>query len=391
MKTKLLLFTVLALSLAGTQAAPPLPNSPSSLPATSAAASSAPSITPGLSLPAKGPRPSLATAWTEEALNLRGAEIVSPNGSASHLRRINHDLVIHGPFHGDVSVIHGDLYIIGTATGSVSVVGGQATIIGMVDGPVSVTGGDLRLSGTVRGGASVTGGQIIRDGGSRIQGVSYATTSGTGMACSNFNLFGGRSAQFPFGPSWAGRPPGDWKSFLFSPLWVAWDALFLVLWLVVAVAIAAVWPTHIASAVEDLRSQSLRYGAAGLLFWIAFWFFAICAALLSLFAIGIPFVLLLFVLYVAVKWYGYTIVFAGIGGRILRPGPGRERSVIACTAVGAIAAGLFRFIPVAGMVGWQVLGWMAAGVTVVRVSAALAKRSTPMPPAHSGPLPPPAS
>jgi hypothetical protein len=305
-----------------------------------------------------------------------------------HLSRINHDLVIHGPFQGDVSIIHGDLYIIGTVTGSVSVVGGKATIIGTVDGPVSVTGGDLRLSGTVRGGASVVGGQILRDEGSRIMGISYAT-SGTGMACSNFNLFGRSSSQFPFGP-WKRHHSGDWASFLLSPLWIAWDALFLVLWLVVAVAIAAVWPTHIASAAEDLRSQGMRYGAAGLLFWIAFWFLAICAALLSLFAIGIPFAMLLFVLYIVVKWYGYTIAFAGIGRWILRPEPGRERSAIVCTAVGAIAAGLFRFIPVIGLVGWQVLGWVAAGVAVVKVSAALAKRSAPMPPAAPGPLPPPA-
>lgn len=390
MKTKLLLFTILAFSLARAQAAPPPPNSPSPPPAASAAVSPAPSIAPGLSLSAKSPRPSLAAVWTQEALDLRGAEIVSPNGSVSHLSRINHDLVIHGPFQGDVSIIHGDLYVIGTVTGSVSVVGGKATIIGTVDGPVSVTGGDLRLSGTVRGGASVVGGQIIQDGNSRIFGAT-STVGGRGASSVNFNLFGGPYAHFPFGSHWRGRDSGDWAPFLLSPLWVAWDALFLVLWLVVAVAIAAVWPTHIASAAEDLRSQGIRYGAAGLLFWIAFWFLAICAALLSLFAIGIPFAMLLFVLYIVVKWYGYTIAFAGIGRWILRPEPGRERSVIVCTAVGAIAAGLFRFIPVVGLIGWQVLGWVAAGVAVVKVSAALAKRSAPMPPAAPGPLPPPAA
>lgn len=390
MKTTLLLFTIVALSLARAQAAPTPQSSASPLPAVSATASPLPSTAPGPSLPSKNPQPSLGAAWTEEALNIRGAEVVSPNGSVGHLSRINHDLVIHGPFRGDVSIIHGDLYIIGTVTGAVSVVGGKATIIGTVDGPVSVTGGDLRLSGTVRGGASVAGGQIIRDAGSRIQGVSYAT-SGAGVAYSKFNLFGRRTAQFPFGPSWTGQPPGDLKSFLLSPLWITWDALFLVLWLVVAVAIAAVWPTHIASAADDLHSQGVRYGAAGFLFWIAFWFLAICALLLSIFLIGIPFAMLLFVLYVVVKWYGYTIVFAGIGRWILRPGPGRERSVITCTAVGAIAAGLFRFIPIAGLIGWQVLGWVAAGVAVVKVSAALAKRSAPMPPVQPGPLSPPAA
>jgi len=390
MKTKPLLFTILALSLVRAQAAPTPQSSASPLPAVSATASPAPSFAPGTSFPAKSPQPSLGAAWTEEALNLRGAEVVSPNGSADHLSRINHDVVIHGPFQGDVSIIHGVLYIIGAVMGSVSVVGGKATIIGTVAGPVSVTGGDLRLSGTVRGGASVVGGQIIQDRNSRILGATSAV-GGSGVAYSRLKLFGvgGPAGQFPLG-SWRGQPSGDWKFFLLSPLWIAWDALFLVLWLVVAVAIAAVWPTHVATAAAELRSQGVRYGAAGLLFWIAFWFLAICAVLLSMFLIGIPFAMLLFVLYVVVKWYGYTIVFAGIGRAILRPEPGRERSVIACTAVGALAAGLFRFIPLAGLVGWQVLGWVAAGVAVVKVSAALAKRSTPMPPVQPGPLPPPA-
>jgi hypothetical protein len=377
MKTNILLFTIVALSLAQAQAAPPPQSSVSPQPAISATASPSPSIAPGTSLPAKNPQPSLGAAWTKEALNLRGAEVVSPNGSVGHLSRINHDLVIHGPFQGDVSIIHGDLYILGTVTGSVSVVGGQATIIGTVDGPVSVTGGDLRLSGTVRGATSVVGGQIIQDRNSRILGAT-STVGGSGVAYT----------RFPFG-LWKRHHSDDWGAFLLSPLWVAWDALFLVLWLVVAVAIAAIWPTHVASAAGDLPSQGVRYGAAGFLFWIAFWFLAICSALLSMFLIGIPFAMLLFVLYVVVKWYGYTIVFAGIGRWILRPGPGCERSVITCTAVGALAAGLFRFLPIVGFIGWQVLGWVAAGAAVIKVSAALAKRSAPMPPVQAGPLSPP--
>ena len=301
--------------------------------------------------------------------------------------RSGHDLVIHGPFRGNVSLFQGNLYIVGAVTGTVSVVGGTATIIGSVDGPVRVAGGDLRLSGIVRGGASVVGGRVIRDGDSRILGMTSAV-SGPNVSFAPFHILGGPYAHFPFG-FWKGQPSMDLRPFLLSPLKALADAVFLVLWLVVAVAIAAAWPTHIASAAEGLRSQGVRYGAAGLLFWIAFWFLAICAALLSLFAIGIPFAMLLFALYVVVKWYGYTIVFAGIGRRILRPEPGRERSVISCTATGAAAAGLFRFIPVAGLIGWQVLGWVAAGVVVVKVSEALARRSTPMLPVQPGPLPPP--
>jgi len=76
---------------------------------------------------------------------------------------------------------------------------------------------------------------------------------------------------------------------------------------------------------------------------------------------------LLILVMVAVKWYGFTVVFSWIGQLVLRKIRGVESSSLAAVVTGGLLLAGVRLIPFLGFLLIWAVGWLAAGVTVLNL------------------------
>jgi hypothetical protein len=234
-------------------------------------------------------------------------------------------------YHGDVTCIHGHARIDGRVNGDVTVVAGSLEISGTITGDVVSIATHTRLAqgATIEGQLINVGGSLDRDG-AKVHGQTVNIPLGVDLGPWN---------------GWRGLFDG-FRGFLF---W--WKLFGLFLFFVCALLLAALVPDRIRLISEEVP---LRFFHALILGLLGYLLFGFVQFFLGITVIGIPLALLLYVVFVVLKWLAMCGMFHYIGSRMGR-GLGRDMSLLGAIFLGFLPFALLRFLPLC--VGWTI--WFA--------------------------------
>lgn len=310
-----------------------------------------------VTLPSQAPSPTLAAGA------MKNTDVIEEGETEENVSRIGRNVIIRGTVNGSVSVVSGQCFVMGKVNGPVSVVNGSVGIIGRVNGPVSVVAGDIRVAGVVTGNCSAVGGRVIKSPGAKVGGETVELGS-DGLAGALVKKIAGFNAGNQFHHrSHPGYCPVSSLAGC-SHFFVIWRLLAGICLIFISLLLALIWPEHFAQTAGELGASPLKYFAVGFLFWVAFWVLLAIALLTSIILIGIPFLGALILLNLAIKWYGYTVLFTWIGHLIVRKLCKFEAAEIACVLTGGVVlVGLFS-IPCLGFLLCFLAAKFAAGAAV---------------------------
>jgi hypothetical protein len=250
---------------------------------------------------------------------------------------------------GDVTVEKGE-----TKQGIVCV-RGNVTIDGEVDGDVVVVAGKLDIEGTVRGSIvavatpidlgdhAVVDGDLTNVGGSVDKGEAEVHGSVVNVSPMGLNLPG-------FG-NW-----GSWGGLGAAWLFPWWTILGLFLFFVAALVLAALVPDRIRLMSEE---TPVRLFTAFLFGLLGYMLLALTQTVLCVTLIGIPIAILVYFVFVILKWMAMCGIFHYVGTRLARSF-GRETSFLGAILLGLVPFGLIRLIPTCCF-GWTV--WFMVEIT----------------------------
>jgi len=164
-------------------------------------------------------------------------------------------------------------------------------------------------------------------------------------------------------------------------LWL--KLLFLFLFFVCALLLAAIVPDRIKLISEEVPVRLFTAILAGLVGYVLF---AMVQFFLAVTIIGIPVAAMLYLAFTVLKWLAMCGVFHQVGWRIGRA-VGRDMSLIGALILGWAPFALLRFVPCFGSLLWFLVEIVAFGCLILtRVGT---RRSAPIVVSHP-PAPPPA-
>ncbi|HPW17301.1 MAG TPA: hypothetical protein PLP83_02845 [Candidatus Aminicenantes bacterium] len=254
--------------------------------------------------------------------------------------------VAPGETQDKVFSLGGHVIVEGTVREDVFVIGGSITVSGEVGQSVVGIGSHVVVKGTARIGEDLAalGGTLEKEPGCSIAGDTiYFQTRELGD-----KLFRG----------------GDLFDWIFSvrliPVIVAVKLALAFLWLIAAVAGAALFPKPLAFAAGELRRSFWPALGTGLVAILAFTMLVLFAALLSFVLIGIPIALALGVAGFLVKVFGRLAVFTFLGQSLLQALGSRRAGAMAAAVAGLLVYSLATFVPVLGFLfglAMNTVGW----------------------------------
>ncbi len=291
---------------------------------------------------------------------------------------------IRGTVAGDVELELGDLQISGHVLGDVKSQGKIIRITGLVDGDVTMPRGIVELGpdavvggrvfveqglveaspearvGTIEVGEELTRREIdeLFSGGYTFRGIDnfiniLPFTDGEFFRNFEFNFRPGHHRVFPFYPPFMG-----WTGRLASQI------LGMIVVFALAALVYTLFPrntNNIMEAVEQRTGPAILWGVLAVILAVPI------AILLAITIIGIPLILVQFLL-LAVAWIlGYTGVSLWLGGRVLQSTFAGTSNPLGEIALGVLLLGIIGFIPVLGSL-------VGIGVFMLAVGAALSTR-----------------
>jgi hypothetical protein len=252
-----------------------------------------------------------------------------------------------GESQDNIFTIGGNAVVDGKIRQSVIAIGGTVTISGEVGNSVVGIGARVVIKSTavVRQDVVTLGGTLEKESGCTIQGDTiYLKGSEVGE-----KIFGGSVFRGIF-------------SLSLLPFVLVLKLIIFIIWLVLAVVGAAVFPKPVTFAAEELRKSFWLAFAIGFLAHLAFFGLVIFAALLSIVLIGIPVLLALITAGLILKIFGRLVLFAFFGESLLRSFGSKKASLMGAVLTGLAVVTLVSFLPVIGfffglvinMVGWGI-------------------------------------
>jgi hypothetical protein len=283
---------------------------------------------------------------------------------------------------GDVRVAEGE-----TMEGIVCV-GGDVTIDGEVDGDVVVVTGDLRVNGKIRGdvvavaGDTRLGDHAVIEGGFTNVGGSLDRHGDSEIRGSVVNV-SPLSLDLPGMGKW-----GNWGGLGAAWLFPWWTILGLFLFFVAALVLAAVVPDRVRLISEETPLQLFTAFLFGLL---GYMLLILTQVILCVTIIGIPIAILVYFVFVILKWMAMCGIFHYVGIRLARSF-GRQTSFLGAILLGLVPFGLIRLIPTCcfGWSVWFLVEIVAFGLLIItRLGTKPSTVVLPPVPAPA-PAPPPA-
>lgn len=256
----------------------------------------------------------------------------------------------------------GEILIKGKVTENVMAFGGTIIVEGKVEGSVVGFGAAIRLEPTAKvdGDVISLGGTLEKEIGSVIEGDTVLF---------DFESMAGIRDFFKEGM-------GGVFGMKIIPVLLIIKLFTLFVWFILAILLAAVFPRQISFASSQIRTQFWPVFGIGILSIIIFTGLVIFSAFLSLILIGIPILIALVFLGIAIKIFGRIVLFHLLGESLSRAFGSRNPSVIGAVIVGFILIGLIGFIPIFGSLFYFVLsiiGWGAVIRTKFGTRNAIAK------------------
>ncbi|MBN2409381.1 MAG: hypothetical protein JXE07_06555 [Candidatus Aminicenantes bacterium] len=239
--------------------------------------------------------------------------------------------------------------------------GGHVTVEGRIKESIIVFGGSLVLSGDV--GDSVVG------FGSNITLKSTAVIKGDIASIGGILdkepgcVIEGDTVYFAGGKDLSRLLSGGILTFPLMPLFLIIKLIGFVVWLLIALVAVSVFPRPLALASAQIRTSFWPVAATGFVAIVLFSGLVIVFAFLSFILIGIPFLLILAALGLAVKVFGQVALFLFFGESLGRSLNRRTPSPVAAVVIGLLVISLIKFIPILGFLfsfGLSILGWGVA-------------------------------
>ena len=268
------------------------------------------------------------------------------------------------PLRGGQDLSFGDVIFVAkgeTQKGIVSF-GGHVTVEGTVEESIIVFGGSLALSGEVGDSVVGFGSNITLKSTAVIKGdiASIGGTLNKEPGC----VIEGDTVYFKGGEALSKLFAGGIFSFPLMPIILVIKLIGFFVWLLIGLLMAALFPRQLSLASSQIRSAFWPVGGTGLVALILFGGLVVVFALLSLVLIGIPFLLMLGALGLAVKIFGQVALFTFFGESIGKSIGRKTLAPAAAVVIGLVVVSFFKFIPILGFLFsfcLSIIGW---GVTI---------------------------
>lgn len=268
------------------------------------------------------------------------------------------------PLHGSENFsLKEDVFVAkGEVQDNIITFGGNVTVEGRVKENIIAFGGTISLSGEVEDSVVGIGSAITMHSTAIIKGdlVSLGGTLHKEPGCSiqgdTVYFKGGEVASKLFRGGFFFFPP-------LIPLILILKAISMLIWLLVALVVAALFPRQLALASSEIRASFWPIVGTGLLALFIFSSLIIISALLSLILIGIPFLLFFIAVGLVVKVFSQVVLFHFFGESLGRAFGRRSLSPLVAVILGLIVISLIKFIPIIGfllsfflsIIGWGVV------------------------------------
>lgn len=251
----------------------------------------------------------------------------------SQLVALGRDLVVAGEARSDVAALEGSVEVSGHVHGDVIVLGGdvRVTATGRVDGDVSVLGGSLHAApGAHLGGRS----------------VSYPSLSSAWLTLLE-------------GPT-LGLPP-------FSPVVLGAKLALLAAWAVLLLLLFVTSGRGLLETAEGIRLEPGKSFLVGLTGVLSLFLTALLFATFTRGLAGVPLLVLVVLLALALKLWGMVAVFYALGSFLARRLLKRKLRPLNAATLGLLVLGTLKFLPYVGV-------WVWTAATLIGVGAALATK-----------------
>jgi hypothetical protein len=254
-------------------------------------------------------------------------------------------VVLPGETRDSVVSFGGDIDVQGKVRKSVLSFGGTITVSGEVGDAVVGIGARIMLKETavVRGDLVGLGGSLEKEPGAQVTGdtVSFRTSELTSKI---------------FGEGFKGI-----FSLSFWPIILFFKVANLVLWILLGLITASIYPKQVAVAAAEMRKAPWPTLGIGIAAHFLFVFAVLIAAVLCLVLIGIPIVIGLAIGGFLVKVFGRVAVFFLIGESLSHALGRGKATPIGAALLGALVVGLIGFVPFLGFLIVGVLSLMGWG------------------------------
>jgi hypothetical protein len=235
-----------------------------------------------------------------------------------------------------------------------------------VDGPVDVCVGNIHQAGEVEGSTSLVFGKTF----SISDGKSADEESSSDYNClifgKAFSIGNGKKADEGSGSgyNYSWNITSDVLALFISAVALVLRLGFSLMWLALALLIAAVAPRMVESGRTLIRDTMARTFAIGLLWKLAYWLLLLVFTAASFLLIGIPFLLVLLIIQWLLVLLGLPALLLGLGRwvfhRFGRPAPSFYLAIF----TGGVVVTLLRLIPFAGDVFWWAFAVLASGAAI---------------------------
>lgn len=274
-------------------------------------------------------------------------------------------IVSAGETRDNVVTFGSDVVIEGTVRKSVLAIGGTITISGEVGDSVVAIGARIVLKSTavIKRDLVGLGGTIEKESGFRVDGD---TVYFKGSDISAKFLKEGFKGIF---------------SFSLLPIILIFKLVNIVVWFLLAVVVAALFPLQITYAAAQVRTHFWPTLGTGLVAYVLFVFAVIVAAVLCLILIGIPILLTLAMAGLAIKIFGKVALFYFFGESLARSFHRQAVSPLGGALLGLLLVSLIGFIPILGFLFSSVIsiiGWGAVLRTKFGTTENWFRRSAPV-------------
>ncbi|OGD12136.1 MAG: hypothetical protein A2Y86_02075 [Candidatus Aminicenantes bacterium RBG_13_62_12] len=278
----------------------------------------------------------LALALAGAVLPLRGGQDISFGDAVS---------VAEGEVQENIISFGGHVTVEGRVKESIIVFGGSITLSGEVGDSVVGFGSRITLTSTalVKNDVASIGGTLKKEPGCVIEGDTVYFKGGQALS----KLFSGSIFSFPL-----------------IPIILIIKLIGFFVWLLIALIMSALFPRPLTLASSQIRTAFWPIVGTGLVGIILFGALVVVFALLSLVLIGIPFLLLLGAIGLAVKIFGQVAIFHFFGESLGKSFGHRGPTTLAAILIGLVVVSFLKFIPILGFFFSFCLSLMGWGVTI---------------------------
>jgi hypothetical protein len=267
------------------------------------------------------------------------------------------------PLRGSQDISFGDVVFVAKGEVQEGIVsfGGHVTVEGTVKENIIVFGGSITLSGEVGDSVVGFGSRITLKSTAVIKGdaASIGGTLNKEPGC----LIEGDTVYFRGGETFTKLFSGGLLSFPFIPIILIIKLIGFFVWLLIGLVMVALFPRQLSLASAQIRSAFWPVVGTGTVAVLLFGGLILIFALMSLILIGIPFLLIMGAIGLAVKVFGQVALFYFFGESLGKSFNQRTPAPAAAVVIGLVVVSLIKFIPILGFLfsfGLSLIGWGVA-------------------------------